>query len=1538
MSEALTQGEFEAVAVVGMAGRFPGAADVAEFWRNLRAGVESISFFTDEELEAAGVGPEVYNQSTYVRARGRLDGVEMFDANFFGFNPREAEIMDPQHRFFLECAWEALEAAGYDAERLSCPVGVFGGASMSGYLINLYSNPEVLRAVGGFQAIVGNDKDHLCTRVSYKLNLSGPSLSVQTACSTSLVAVALACQSLLNYQCDMALAGGVSIALPQEAGYAYQEGGVTSPDGHCRAFDERALGTLSGNGAGVVLLKRLSEAIEDGDQIHAVIKGTAVNNDGSAKVGYTAPGVGAQSEVIAMAQAVAGVAPETVTYVEAHGTGTPLGDPIEVAALTRAFRHGTDGKNFCALGSVKTNVGHLDAAAGVAGLIKTVLALKHREIPPSLHFERPNPKLEIEDSPFYVNAKLSTWERGEAPRRAGVSSFGIGGTNAHVVLEEAPEALAADSSRPYQLLVLSARTQTALAAASANLTAHLKSNPDINLADAAYTLQQGRKVFAHRRALVCRDAAEAVAALEAQSPKQAAQGTDEAASRGVVFMFPGQGSQHVNMARELYETEQVFRETLDACADALAPHLGEDLRRVLFPAEGEEETAARRLAETSLTQPAVFAVEYALAKLWVSRGVGPAAMIGHSVGEYVAACLAGVMTLEDALRLVALRGRLMGRLPRGAMTAVPLPAAELREMLGEELSLAAHNGPALSVASGPVEAVERLERQLAASGLEARRLHTSHAFHSHMVEPVLAAFTEEVARLELRAPSLPYVSNVTGRWIEASEATDPAYWAKHLRQAVLFHEGVEALMADGPRFLLEVGPGQTLTSLVRQHPSKPAAHTVAASLPRPQANSSAAAAVMGALGKLWVAGAKIDWRGFYGAERRRRVQLPTYPFERSRYWVERRALTSASHEEEARRRRPVSEWFYTPTWKRDASPRPAGHTNASRAPWLVLGGGRGLGEKVLNALRRRGHDAALATFGAGFARKAEGVYEIDARRGGDYVQLLDELSARGLMPERIFHLGGVAAAGVHERNAVEGFERAQGQVFYSLLYLAQALGGRRLERGVRLGVVTCEAQEVFGEREPRPEQATAHGLCRVIPQEYPDISCRSIDVSLPAAGARQEEELIDALVKELSRASTDAAVALRAGRRWVQTFEPTPIEAPPAGSARLRERGVYLITGGLGGVGLVFAEYLARETRARLVLTARTEFPPRPEWDARAGDVDEVGRKIAKLRELEALGAEVLVCRADASDASAMRAALERAEAEFGPLDGVVHAAGVIGPRAFSLVQGTDEAACREQFRAKAHGVLVLEEVLRGRERAPEFCMLVSSLSTVLGGVGFAAYASANAFMDAFAARQQGRGATLWTSVAWDGWRVGPAGEDAPNAITPAEGMQALARLFSLEGGGGLAVSTTDLQARIKQWVAREESAREADEEQGASTFHPRPELANEYVGPRDEVEEEVASIWRELLGIGEVGIHDNFFDLGGHSLLATHLIARLREIFHVEVPVRALFEAPTVVDLAGIVRQAVEAVREDVERTAHVLEFIEYLSEEEARAILNKQ
>ncbi len=884
------------VAVIAMAGRFPGAADVEQFWRNLSAGVESIRVFADAELEGSPDQAGGPGDPAFVPAGAVLDGIELFDAGFFDFNPREAEITDPQQRIFLECCWEALERAGYDPERCSGAVGVFAGTGMSTYFFNnVLGHPEVLRTVAPYQLQIGADKDYLAPRVSYKLDLRGPSITVQTACSTSLVAVHLACQSLLDMQSDMALAGGVSVRVPQRTGYRYQEGGIASPDGHCRAFDSKAQGTVSGNGAGVVLLKRLDDALADGDTVLAVIRGSAVNNDGAAKVGFTAPGVAGQVAVVSEALAAADLDGAAIDYVEAHGTGTPLGDPIEVAALRQAFAGRPADAPACALGSVKTNIGHLDSAAGVAGLIKTVLALEHGAIPPSLHFESPNPELDLAAGPFQVNAALTAWPATGRPRRAGVSSFGIGGTNAHVVLEEAPPAAPSGPSRPWQLLTLSARTASALEAMTEDLARHLaEPAPDRAedpLADVAYTLQVGRKSFPHRRVLVCRDRAAAAAALRRRDPEAVRTQAVEARDRPVVFLFPGQGAQHVGMGRELYDGEPAFCAALDRCAELLTPHLGLDLRRLLYPAAAgagpdADSDAARTLEQTAVAQPALFAVEYALAQLWSEWGVRPAAMLGHSIGEYVAACLAGVLTLADALALVAARGRLMQELPAGAMTTVPLPAAEVTALLTGGLAVAAVNAPALTVVSGSQEEVAALEGRLRGDGVDCRRLHTSHAFHSAMMEPVVEPFLAAVAKVRLAAPRIPYLSNLTGGWIEAAQATDPRYWARHLRETVRFGDAVGELLGDRSRVLLEVGPGRSLGTLVRRHPEAAPERVVIASLGHPREAAASADALGSALGRMWLAGVKIDWAGVHAHERRRRVRLPTYPFERQRYWLD----------------------------------------------------------------------------------------------------------------------------------------------------------------------------------------------------------------------------------------------------------------------------------------------------------------------------------------------------------------------------------------------------------------------------------------------------------------------------------------------------------------------------------------------------------------------------------------------------------------------------------------------------------------------------
>lgn len=885
--------QHEGVAIIGMAGRFPGAENVDELWANLVAGNESVSFFSDEDLAGAGLNPaDLRQHGHYVPARGILKNADCFDATFFGIHPKEAVVMDPQQRVFLETCWEALERAGYSPRCAGGAVGVFGGSTFNTYFLHvLHPRKDLMDLVGHEQVLFGNERDFLASRVAYKLGLKGPAITVSTACSTSLVAVCQACQSLLTYQCDVALAGGVSIVVPQASGYYHDEGHIGSADGHTRTFDAQASGTAFSNGVAIVVLKRLEDAVKDGDKIYAVIKGAALNNDGSQRVSFVAPGVEGQSEVIAMAHALACVDPETITYVEAHGTATPLGDPIEVASLTKAFRLGTQAKRFCALGSIKTNVGHLDVAAGAAGLIKVALSLKHKLLPASLNFTKPNPKLDLENSPFFVNASLQEWKATSGvPRRGGVSSFGMGGTNAHVVLEEAPEVPPSGPSRLWQLLPISAKTPEALDRATSNLSVYLKSlaqnhvggEADRELADAAFTLQTGRSEFVHRRIVACRDAAGGVAALEACDPKRVFTHRQDLTEPPVVFMFPGQGAQYPGMGAELYCAEPVFRAEVDHCAEVLQPILKTDLRQVMFPAAGGEKESDALLVQTRFTQPALFVIEYALAKLWMSWGIKPAAMIGHSVGEYVAGCLAGVFSLDDALTLVARRGALVQAQPGGAMLAIRLPEKEVLPLLPSGVAIAAINSPNLCVASGSHEAVGSLEKHLEGRGVKVRHLHTSHAFHSGMMDPVLEPFTALLRKVKLAPPTIPYVSNVSAHWITAQEAQAPEYWAGHVRQTVRFADGVAELMKDSRQVLLEVGPGHTLCTLARQHPAKLTEQAVFASLSL--AGDQELRGLSETLGRLWMSGVAVDWQGYYANEQRHHVVLPTYPFERKRYW------------------------------------------------------------------------------------------------------------------------------------------------------------------------------------------------------------------------------------------------------------------------------------------------------------------------------------------------------------------------------------------------------------------------------------------------------------------------------------------------------------------------------------------------------------------------------------------------------------------------------------------------------------------------------
>ncbi len=1125
-----------AIAIVGMAGRFPGAADPDAFWRMLRDGAEAVTFFDRDTLLAAGNDPRTIADPAYVAARAVLNGVDLFDAGFFGYSPHEAAEMDPQHRLLLELAWEAMENAGYGAGGDGRRVGVFAGIGLNAYAINnlLPARRDGADGADLFQLFIGNDKDFAPTRIAYKLGLEGPAVSVNTACSTSLVATRMACQALRTGDCDMALAGGASIIVPQENGYLHQEGAIDSPDGHCRAFDAAAAGTVGGSGGGIVVLKRLDDALADGDTVLAVIRGGAMNNDGRHKAGFTAPSQRGQAEVVGEALAEAGVTPETIGYVEAHGTGTRVGDPIEVAALNEAFADGAEAPlppGSTLIGSVKSNIGHLDAGAGIAGLIKTVQAIRHGEVPPTLHFRASNPLIDFAAGPFRVVDRLLPWpDKGDCPRRAGVSSFGIGGTNVHLVLEQAPETPAGSPAEAAQLLVLSAATATALDAVTERLATHMEGADAPRLADAAFTLQAGRAPLAFRRAVAVRHDEAIGAAL--RDPSRRIDGRPGADGVRIAMLFPGQGTQHPGMGRRLHATEPVFRDIVERACAHLDGRLEHDLRPLLL-ADPADEQAAGRLRRTALAQPALFVVEAALVALWRSWGIVPHAMAGHSIGEYVAAWAAGVVELEDALTLVALRGRLMQETPAGAMLAVEMGETDLGGRLGDGLSLAAVNGPRRCVVAGQEAAVAALEAELAGEAVATRRLHTSHAFHSHLMDPVLGPFREAIGHIALKAPKIPFVSNVTGTWITAEAATDPGYWATHLRRPVRFGAMIETLAADPRTALVEAGPGRTLLTLAGAHAGAWGRDRRAvACLPAvaDAADADDRETMLAALGRLWCWGGQPDWKACHGGAPRLRVPLPTYPFERTRHWVDAPAHPARREPRPAGRREP-EDWLHVPVWTRTAVAR----SRRNGGPWLVIPDGQGLAGRLAEALIARGQRVT-----------------VDAKAGNN-----------GEAPI-VVDLRPLDAAGA-------GFEKARRSAFEGPLETVRGLAARRAGGYV---AVVANLHDVTGEEPLAPEGALVSGIVCALPQEADGVTARLIDLG-EADADRLADELLD---------GEDAVVALRGRHRWRPGV--ATVAADLAGRG-FKRGGTYVILGGFGKLGRIVARHLAERFAARLAVVGR---------------------------------------------------------------------------------------------------------------------------------------------------------------------------------------------------------------------------------------------------------------------------------------------------------------------------------------------------------------
>lgn len=1455
------------VAVIGMAGRFPGASDIESFWDNLVHGRESVKEWTDEELSALGVPPEQLVDPDFVRASAPLEGADQFDAEFFGYSPSEAEILDPQQRLFLECAWAALERAGYQGDTFDGSIGVYASSGFNTYLLNLHANAAVRQSISPFELFVANDKDFLATRTAYKLNLRGPAMTVQTACSSSLVSIHVAAQSLIAGECDIALAGGVTVS--RSHGYLAREGGILSPDGHCRAFDADAAGTVPGSGVGVVVLKRLEDALADGDTIDAVIIGSAINNDGALKASFTAPQVDSQARVISEAHAAAGISADTIGYIEAHGTGTSLGDPIEIAALTQAFRKTTTRTGYCAIGSVKTNIGHLDTAAGVAGFIKTVLCLKHGRIPASLHFKQANAKIDFPASPFAVNTALRDWDAGESPRRAGISSLGIGGTNAHLVLEETPtDAGARTKTQPAspQLLVFSARNDVALSALLSAQAKAFEANPELAINDVAFTLRHGRKAFSHRQSLVADDLASAAAELHrlaAQKPSIAG------STPSPVFLFPGQGSQYAGMGKDLYERVELFRAPFDACADRLSKIMQRDFRADLFA--GHED-----IHNTEFAQPALFAVEYALAKAWMAQGVIPQALHGHSIGEYVAACLAGVFDLDTALSLVVARGRLMQQAAPGAMLAVVHPDAPIDRWLNADIALAASNAPALSVVSGSTDAIARLETELKQARYVTRRLKTGHAFHSPMMAQAAARYLEELRHVRLSPPSIAMISNVTGTWLSASQATDPNYWARHLEQTVRFDEGMRTLLSIDNTVFIEAGPGSALSGLISEHAIAEDRIIPCLGRARPENETGQ---YLAALGQYWRTGGHLDWQAVLPEGSR--VPLATYPFQGQRYWI-----SAQTAENQA----PVSTAvdsarIYRPTWQRLPPATPADCRNRRV---LILDEGR-IGKSLAARLEGAGAQAYRAIEGDRFDECDFRCFSLAGHSAADFSRLLETLGERGTLPQDILYLWPLKPG---RRDEVT-----------TLLNLVRALTAQGHKSNLTL--VTNGATDVTGLENLDELQSQLPGILKVAGQEYEDLTCRHIDIMV--AQDMADQAVVDRLLTEFN--GTGPVVAIRGPHRWSHGFAPLNLPEPQA-AARLKKNGIYVVIGNIAeGVGTVWLDHLAKISGTRLAVL----------------------NSIKNAETAIQLDAAIDTRRIDCNDPAAIGAALDEVVSRHGRIDGIF----------LSMPQANRQAAAPLSMMDDTHlsyneavRIAPLRALIKAMEqRRAGFCCIQSSLATVIGGVGLAAYTSGYQAVELLVAAQSRSARMPWFAIGYPLIDVLAAGKrsslDTNAYAVASDDAWDLTRKI-IENG----ISGTTMLSRSDVTVAPT-AVKKAQLSKAAVSGRARPAMSTPFIAPRTHIETTVAGIFEELIGVSGIGVDDGFYELGGHSLLAIRVVAKLRETFPVKIEMRELlFENPTVARVASMITAHMPD-EGDLDEMAALLMEIESLSDSEVQSAL---
>lgn len=1334
------------IAVVGMACRLPGADSVAKYWENLKNGVESIDTLSKEQLLHAGVEESVLNHPNYVLRSARMRGVDQFDPTFFGMSAQDASIMDPQHRHFLEVSWQALESAGIDPDRFSGLIGCYAGSGHNAYMpYHLFTHPELMSRIGFFLVRhTGNDKDFLTTRASYLFNLKGPSVNVQTACSTSLVAIHMATQSLLNGECDVVMAGGTTIEMPGDRGYLFKEGEILSRDGHCKPFEANSTGTLFGSGVGVVVLMRLEQAMREGYFVHAVVKGSAINNDGSGKVSYLAPSVDGQASVITEALTLADIDPETIGFVECHGTGTAMGDPIEVEALTTAFQTcGASQQQYCALGSVKSNIGHLDTAAGAASFIKATLALSHRLIPPTLHFETPNPNIDFKNSPFYVNSQPISWDIAAGnKRRAGVSSLGVGGTNAHILLEEAPPRVTSPAERASQLFLFSAKTKQSLQKQLQQQAVFVEQSSVLDLADMAYTLKVGRKVLNERVAIVA-DTREVLAEKlsgryirGATEPQLTQTVSSDTTQRHICFMYAGGGAQYPNMGRDLYEQESVYRAAVDECLGWLKSLIDYDLKALLYPNVDAVLDAEKELERPSRSLPALFVTQYAYSKLLGSWGIEPQSLVGHSLGENTAACLSGVLSLKDALGLVSLRGQLFERVQPGGMLSVQLSEAALKEMLPDTLSIACLNAPDFSVVSGPKAALDAFQEFLEEKEIVHARIRINIAAHSKMLEEILKPFGDYLRSIVLNPPKIPFLSNLTGTWITAQEATSADYWVKHLRHTVRFSDNVAVLFEDTSRVLLEVGPGRTLARLAQMHSKKTARNFVFNSMRHVDEVTSDVHFALSTLGQLWALNAFSNWASFYGDEKRCRISLPTYAFDHQRYWIEPGegvfAEESSGSAYGLTRKKQVHDWLYRPSAIHQPLSSLAPRIGAvsflivcwQSEPFAAL-------EKALVAMGHRVNFMVLSQTQAFDWQKVETM--------SAWLESL--VKAQSLPTQWLFTLeyeralaGQKESANQKEKDWVSRDPYFVLQVFF---HLAKAMNESDLSAKLRLNVLTRQ-QAAVGYESVDASQSLTLGALKVLGSEL-SLSTRVIDL------AAEVDHSWQMLAEELCLKHWESQVLLRGVQRFI--FQWTSSAASSQQHLKIAAQGVYLITGGLGGLGLLLAEYLASTKPVKVILLSRKGLPARETWDQWLEKGVLLSEKIRAIRAIEAKGSVVWCATADVTSLDSMHLLQKELVARFGALNGIFHVAGHIED---DLIALKSWAEVRRVLAPKVLGAEVLDQLWPSQ--SVDFTVYFSSVSAMSGLPGQFDYAAANAYLDGFSAKRTQQGG-LTVSINWPAWQ-----------------------------------------------------------------------------------------------------------------------------------------------------------------------------------------